>query len=359
MSKLLIDISRLKTNVRYVVNLCKEKRRGLLGVVKNCGRYGPVLDAIQECGVETLGVSRIKDYEAMAPNFKSRPCYIAVAGAERLPKIPEIFGTSHHSELPTIRNLAQILEQKKISHKIILMVDAGDLREGFSMEELPEAVDCVNKMQSQYLHLEGIGINFGCCSGYLPDKQVFQRIQALVEDVERRCRCRLNTVSVGGCVVLDWLSRDEIPERINHIRTGETFFFGNIPFFNRPIENLDRNVLTFKAEVVEIKRKKVEKKGKLWVDAFGREQECIFQGMRKRAILNFGEMDTEPSGLAPQFDRMILVNSNSDCSIFDITDCEQKLQVGQEVEFSMNYISMARAFLSPYVEMMTVNGKQV
>ncbi len=62
-------------------------------------------------------------------------------------KVVEYTDTSLNSELETIKALSKEALRKGRSHNIILMVDLGDLREGYYNEkEIYEAVEHIIKM---------------------------------------------------------------------------------------------------------------------------------------------------------------------------------------------------------------------
>ena len=70
---------------------------------------------------------------------------------------------SVNSELETLKALNQQAIQLKKKHKVILMVDLGDLREGYFKEEhLAEAINYAK--QAKGLDLYGLGTNLTCFS---------------------------------------------------------------------------------------------------------------------------------------------------------------------------------------------------
>ena len=76
----------------------------------------------------------------------------------------------------------------------------------------------------------------------------------------------------------------------------------------------------------------------LCIDAFGRKPIYEDRGIRRRALLSFGRLDTgEVETLIPREEGITVVEASSDHCILDITDCPRELKAGDIVEFSLRY----------------------
>lgn len=155
--------------------------------------------------------------------------------------------------------------------------------------------------------------------------------------------------------MLDWLEHHNLPSRINQIRIGEVILLGYNTSVNKKHWDFFYDVFTARGEIIEIKEKPSVPPGIQGCDAFGRTPQFQDRGIRKRAILDFGLADTETNGLIPHIKGIEILNSNSNYTITDVTDCEQNFRVGDILDFSMNYSAMMRLFLSPYIEKRVVN----
>ena len=83
----------------------------------------------------------------------------------------------------------------------------------------------------------------------------------LTDQIESKLGIEVNTVSVGGSVLLKWMQCKQLPGRINNIRLGESVFLGTIPTINQVHPNLDTRVVTFRSDILEIReRRKMLKK---------------------------------------------------------------------------------------------------
>jgi len=348
MSDFFVDLEKLKHNINYIIDFCAEKRLDLIAVVKGCVAYLPIIETFQKCGIKTFGISKTSIVSKKLPYMDHRPMMIAIPSVREADIVARCFKTSLNSEIATIQALRHAADKTDWEHEIILMVDNGDLREGVMPEDVVKTVQEILEIRSSHLKFCGLGANLGCCSGTLPDKQNINLLQELAIDVEKTLGCEVKTISIGGSVLFDWMENNKLPSKINQIRIGEAILLGNIPTVNIKHKDLFHDVFTFKGELLEIKEKPSLPPGKQGFDAFGRVSRFQDRGIRKRAILNFGFSDTETSGLTPRLKGISIVNSNSDYTIADVTDCCETLRVGDTLDFDVNYSAMMRAFISPY-----------
>jgi len=350
MAQFFVDLDKLKHNINYIIDFCAEKRLDLIAVVKGCFAYLPIIETFQKCGIKTFGISKTCIVSTKLPYMDHRPMMIAIPSLGEADIVTRCFKTSLNSEIATIRALGQAADKTDWEHEIILMVDNGDLREGVMPEDVLKTVQEILEIRSSHLKFCGLGANLGCCSGTLPDNQNINLLQELAVDVEKILGCEVKTVSVGGTVMLDWIQNNDLPSKINQIRIGEAFLLGCDTTSRKKFENLFYNVFTLRGEILEIKKKPSVPSGSQGLDAFGRVPKFQDRGTRKRVILNFGFSDTETSGLTPRLKGIQIVNSNSDYTIADVTDCGETLHVGDTLDFDMNYSAMMRAFISPYTQ---------
>jgi len=357
MAQLFIDLGKLNYNIHYVDNLCDQKGLELIAVVKGCFAYMPIIETFQNAGIKIFGISNPSVVIKNLHYMNHRPMMIAVPSARESDIVTRCFKSSLNSEITTIQALGLASDKNNCYHEIILMVDNGDLREGVMPEDVLNTVRKILKIRSKRLKFCGLGANLGCCSGTLPDKQNLNLLQELALDVEKKLGCEIKTVSMGGSVLLEWMKNNDLPSKINQVRMGEAILLGNIPTVNKKHEDLFSDVFTFIGEILEIKEKPSVPSGRQGLDAFGRVPQFKDRGIRRRAILNFGFSSTEPSGLTSRVKGIEIINSNSDYAIADVTDCKERLSVGDILEFDLNYSAMMRVFLSPYTEYIHISSE--
>lgn len=355
MAELIADLKKLAHNIRYVRNLCDQSHLELLGVVKACHTFSPVIRAFQENGIRPLGISRISVLREILPSLDHRPVLISLPTPREAGIVPRHFHASFNSELAVIRELARAADQSGHDHGVILMVDIGDLREGVMPESVRGTVREILEIRSRHLRFSGLGANLACCSGILPDDKNLSLLQELVPDIEKTLGQEVETVSVGGSVMLDWMTDHPLPSRITQIRMGEAILLGNIPAVNQKHPELYDDALIFRSEILEVREKPSMPSGRQGMNALGRTPPLSQNiGTRKRAILNFGAVDTEPGGITPCLEGIRIVTANSEYTVADVTDCAVRMRVGDPLDFTVNYSAMIQSFLSPYVRVSVI-----
>jgi predicted amino acid racemase len=84
-------------------------------------------------------------------------------------------------------------------------------------------------------------------------------------------------------------------------------------------------------------------------DAFGRKVVFENKGERENALLNFGVIDVDIYDLTPKAAGVQIIGGTSNYTVCDVTECTEKLNVGDQLDFRMAYSAMARAMSSRYV----------
>jgi len=350
MSQLILNLDRLRHNIRFLSRHCREHHLGITGIIKDPCADQKMISQMMDLGFENIGISKVSKDPKTKPVFPKRPIYIALPSIHELPAIVQCFSTSFNSEMTVIEQLNQTAISMKCTHSILLMVDTGDLREGVMPDQVVDTVRKIHQIKPRNIKFAGIGTNLGCCAGTVPDEQNLNIMAQLTDQIESKLGIEVNTVSVGGSVLLKWMQHKRLPGRINNIRLGESVFLGTIPTINQVHPNLDTRVVTFRSDILEIREKLVTPPQLCGRDALGVRPQFTRQGIRKRAILNFGICDTYPSGLTSLIPGMEIISVNSNYTLADITDCRHRFKVGDFVDFKMNYQAFLQSFISRFTQ---------
>ncbi len=361
MADLLIDIEKLKYNIFAIKKICKENNLGLMGIVKACFTCRPVIKAFADCEIMDIGFSRIEVGSHCEKDLSNHTrTLIAITIPEFADETVKYFTGSYHSEIESIQSVSESSKKFGIDHHVTLIVDNGDLREGVLPDDAKAYVKQILEMQTKNSHLKfaGLAANLGCCSGILPSNENLGTMNTITMDIEKDLGIDVPTLSLGGSIMLDWLSQKPLPEKISQLRVGETILLGNVPIINRHFEGLHSDVFTYRTTALEVKDKPSMPKGELGLDALGRKPTFYDKGIRKRAILNFGAVDTDPWALQPRGINAEIINSNSEYTIADITENNDNVKSGTVIDFSPGYSALIRAFLSPFVRKIVINENQ-
>jgi len=244
------------------------------------------------------------------------------------------------------------------SFPVLLVVDQGDLREGFLPEQLPRAaVDVERRLQAaagerdwrRRVHVAGLAANMACFCGAIPTLADLDELVLLARDLSHRLERPLR-VSAGNTAVLPLLARGHsLPPGLDDLRVGEGIALGVDSLWRCPLPDCRQDTVTFHAAVLEVRSKPSAPSREVAEDAFGHRPVFSNRGRRLRAILQAGRQDIAPEGLNPLDDGIQVIGASGDHLVLDVEDCPRKPQVGSEVTFAVSYACLLQAMTSPDV----------
>ena len=222
-----------------------------------------------------------------------------------------------------------------------LMVDLGDLREGYwDHEEMVQTCLYVER-RLPHVHLSGVGVNLSCYGSVRATPEKMQMLLAIARRVEDAIGRPLEIVSGGATSSYPMIHTGTMPAGINHLRIGENILTAQDIADSWGIHDADYlrdDVFRLEAEVVEVKEKPTYPQGELGADAFGRKPVYEDRGLRLRAILALGRADVgDMETLRPTMPGVTVVGGSSDHCILDVTDAPQPVQVGDVLSFRLCY----------------------
>ena len=343
-----IDLSALRSNAQHIVRRCHERHIRVCGVVKGADGLPEVARALRQCGADELGTSRLEQVEkCRAAGIGGPWLLIRIPGLTELPDVVRLCETSLQSERVTLDALEEECVLQGKTHRVIVMADLGDLREGFWDKD--EMVDVCVHVERELPHvvLAGIGVNLTCYGSTKPTPEKMQELLAIADRIERRIGRKLEIVSGGATSSYTLVHWDTMPERINHLHIGEAILLGKdlqVDWGIRDMDYLRMDTFTLRAEVVEVRDKPTYPIGEFAIDAFGHKPVYEDRGIRRRAILALGRADVgELESLLPREEGITVIGGSSDHCILDVEDCPRRLEVGDVVEFSLCYSHMLYA----------------
>ena len=346
--RLNINLEKITHNTKSILKMCKTKKIEVIGVSKGCCADEQVVQAMLKGGIKTLGDSRIQNLKKLKDaSINAEMMLIRIPMHSELKDVVEYADISLNSEIATIEKISDIAKKKNKEHKIILMIEMGDLREGVIAKEAPSIIKKINQLPK--IKLLGIGANFSCVSGVLPSKEKLDALVSLAIEIERKVNIDIKVISGGSTSALKLVEENTIPDRINQLRIGTGILMGQDDIHVQNLKGTYQDAFTLTAEIVEVKMKPSFPSGKIGRDAFGQVPEFKDIGLRKRAILAIGKQDIYLTGLIPLKDSIQIIAASSDHLIIDVTDYKGDVEVGGEVEFKLNYPALLSATTSKYI----------
>lgn len=346
-----VNLNKLKENANFLAKLSEKHGIKIMGVTKCFCAIPELSKALIEGGVEYIADSRIENLIKLKDlNVKKVLLRIPMQSEAEL--VVKYADYSQNSELETLKLLgAKALEIGKI-HKVILMVDLGDLREGIWPEDVDGFVAEAIKIEG--IKIVGFGVNLTCYGGVIPDENNLGRLVEIAKKMQEKYDLDLEIISGGNSSSLYLLLENRLPKGINNLRLGEALLLGRETAFGNFVNVLHKDVFILKAEIIELKEKPSVPIGNIGMDAFGQKPHFEDKGIMKRAIVAMGRQDIDPSGLIPLDQDISIVGASSDHTILDVTHSKREYKVGDTVEFVMEYGALLRAMTSEYVKKVTV-----
>lgn len=336
---LIIRLDYIKENAESIVKQCSDKDISVCGVVKGLHSDPKVANAMLAGGVKQLGDARIGNLKRLKGAGIEAPTLLTrIPMPSEVDELVEAADISLNSEMVTIRAINEVCLNKGLSHKVVLMCDLGDLREGFIDKEL--LINSALEIEGMDgVVLAGVGTNLGCYGSVKPTYENLNELVYLALDIEKRIGRKLEIISGGATSTLPMIYQGKIPEGINHLRIGEAILLArDLPdLWQVPLPNTHKDTVIIEAQIVELKRKPSHPIGEMFIDAFGNKPVFEDRGWETRAILALGRQDfAMMDQLVPRDSGIELVGSSSDHLIVSVNDANAH-QVGDVLQFEMYY----------------------
>ena len=351
--RLEIDLDKIYHNAHTLVQRLNRCGISVTGVMKATLGSPDIAKVLLRAGVTSLGDSRIENIEGMCrANVGSEKILIRSPMITHAARIIEYADISFNTEMDVIRQLSIEAQKAGRDHRVLLMVELGDLREGIMPDDLINVARETCSLPN--IVLEGIGTNLACRSGVSPDVNNMTTLTGLANFIETTTSQPLNIVSGGNSANLPWAFSGVDTGRINNLRLGESILLGRETLNRQPIAGLHTDAIKLIAEVIESKIKPSKPSGDIAQTAFGEKPAVTDRGRILQTILAIGIQDVDPDGLRGE-KGINICGASSDHLIIESID--QNLPVGTEVTFKLNYSALLRAMTSPYVEKLLIHQR--
>jgi predicted amino acid racemase len=354
--RLIIDIKKLKHNLDGVAAITKDRGNcSMMIVTKGVCADRKVIEMIaKHPKVDYMADSRMKnimDYAEFARGNGKKTVLIRLPQASEIKEVIRYVDISFNSELSTIQLLNEEAGKQEVNHKVVLMIDVGDLREGIFTENSDEVFSTVRKtLAMKNITLHGLAVNLTCYGAIIPKEDNLSQLCNWADRIEGKLGIKLEMISGGNSSSIYLIDRGELPKRINNLRLGESFLLGNDTAYGAKLPGTTDDALLLEAQIIELKQKPSLPIGEVGLDAFGHRPTYEDRGMMKRAILAIGKQDIDVDSLMPLDSQIRVLGGSSDHLLLDLTEATHKYKVGDVLTFKVGYGSMLKATTSPYVE---------
>lgn len=323
------------------------------GVVSKllCGQED-FIRVVIELGVKQLCDSRVSNLKMIKSiSEKVETIYIKPPPKRSIPSIVKYADISVNTEIDTIKLLSKEAKKQNKTHKVLIMIELGELREGVMKDDFIEFYNEVFKLPN--IDVIGIGTNLTCMYGVLPSHDKLIQLCLYEQLIEAKFDKNIKYVSGGSSVTIPLMFQNLLPKGINHFRVGETFFLGTDVYNNKPFKKMESSVFQLFAEIIELSEKPKIPIGDLGQNLLGETVQFDsndYSETSYRAIIDLGLLDIEENHITLKDKDIDIVGASSDMIVLDLKENKKGYKVGDLLEFEMDYMGVLRIMNSRYIE---------
>lgn len=348
--KLVFDLEKLKKNIDVLGKATHDSGCSMMIVTKSFCADPSVTEMIDAHPlVDYLADSRVANLEKMK-HLSTPKVLLRIPQESELDDMVKFTDISFQSEIETLRKTDEAAGKQGIKHKVVLMIDLGDLREGIFFEDRDQIFNTVDFIiKSQNLELYGLGTNLTCYGAIIPKPDNLSLLTGIAGEIEVKCDVDLKMISGGNSSSYYLIEKGELPQGINNLRLGEAFVLGNETAYGERIKETYNDGIVLKAQIVELKSKPSLPIGEVGMDAFGNKPVYEDRGVIKRGIIAIGQQDADPDSMYPADSKIDILGASSDHMILDVTKSDTEYEVGDIITFTLGYGGLLKASTSNYV----------
>lgn len=352
MAFITLNTEKLKKNYEYLDKLFSQN--GIQWAVVSkllCGEK-TFLQEVIKLGPKQLcdsRVSNLKTIKSISPETET--VYIKPPAKRAIEPVVKYADISFNTEIDTIELLSTEAVKQGKTHKIVIMIEMGELREGVLREELLEFYSRVFELPN--IEVIGLGTNLTCMYGVLPSHDKLIQLCLYEQLIEAKFNKEIQYVSGGSSVTIPLIFQNLLPKGINHFRVGETLYMGTDVYNNTTFEKMENEIFQLFAEIIELTEKPVVPMGELGHNLTGEVLEFENEDQTEtsyRAIIDLGLLDIDEEHIRLKNKNLQIVGASSDMMVIDLGENNENHHVGDLLEFEMSYMGILRIMNSTYIE---------
>ncbi len=351
MAFITLDRAKLEHNYQFL-NQFFAKRNIEWSIVSKmlCGNYDYV-KLLCETGIKEICDARISNLRMVKQiNPDIQTVYIKPPAKRSIKSIVKYADVSFNTQIETIKWLSEEACAQNVKHKVVIMVEMGDLREGVMGEEVVNFYSKVFELPN--IEVVSFGTNLNCLHGVMPSHDKLIQLSLYKQLIEAKFNRNIPYVTGGTSVVIPLIFNGQLPKGVNHFRVGETLYFGLNLFTGEIIEGMQGDVIKLYAEVIELIVKPKVPMGEMEANPSGDVYQINEEDYGKtayRAIVDLGLLDISPEFLIPEHSGIEISGASSDMLVLDLGD-ESRYKVGDLVPFHLKYMGALGLMNSNYIE---------
>ena len=347
-----LHVKNLKSNFDYLNTLFKKNGIEWSVVSKVLSGNKIYLTELLKFDINQICDSRVSNLKMIKSiNPKIETIYIKPPAKRGIPTVVKYADISMNTEFETIKMLSDEAKKQKKKHKVIIMIELGELREGVMGDDFMAFYESVFKLEN--IQVVGIGANLSCLYGVLPNQDKLIQLSLYEQLIEAKFNREIKFVSGGSSVTIPLIFQNLLPKGINHFRVGETLFLGTDVYNNRPFKKMHSDIFRLYSEIIELTEKPLVPEGELGTNVEGEEFEFDQANIGEtsnRAIIDIGLLDVDINHLELVDKTIKIAGASSDMIVIDLDENKKKYKVGDLIEFKLDYMGTLRILNSKYIE---------
>ena len=352
MAYITLNAEKLRTNFDYLDNLFKENNIKWSVVTKMLCGHREFIQELLKFDISQVCDSRISNLKMIKQiNPHVETIYIKPPAKRAIKGVVQYADISMNTEIETIKLLSEEAQRQNKVHKIIIMIELGELREGIMRDDLIEFYSNVFKLNS--IKVVGIGANLSCLYGVLPNQDKLIQLSLYQQLIEAKFNKKIDFVSGGSSVTIPLIFQNLLPKGINHFRVGESLYLGTDVYNNTALKDMATDVFILYAEIIELIEKPQMPDGEMGTNLVGDVttfDESLAGKTSCRALIDIGLLDVDDKHLTPVDEKITFVGGSSDMFVLDLDDNSKQYKVGDLLEFKLDYMGVLRLLNSKYID---------
>jgi len=324
-----INLSKVENNIRIINGRCATSGISVVGVSKCFFGDAVIAGLFKKNGIKIFGDSRILNLIKLRKHFgPAQDLYML-----RTPMITEvkelagICNTSMNTQRETVKAISGQCQSLGKRHKIIVMVETDDRREGLLPEQVLSFCAYVQK-NCRAIDMLGIGTNARCITNKRPKRKSLELLVELKEEIEHKLGINIQVVSGGNSSIWDLIENDDVPSGINQVRIGEAILLGHETAQYKAIKGTYSDAFILEAEIIETKKRSGGSASYRAIAALGL-QDVYFKNIKA----------AEPPA--------VIESQSSDHSVIETA---VKIKTGDIISFKPDYFGILSCMSSPFVK---------
>ncbi len=342
-------------NAALLKKHCDSLGVSLCAVTKCCCSPEKIVGLLRDAGIKDMADSNMENFAHLPPSLGSSMnkslIKTRLSDINLIPDLPEYARPERVFVSDEVLLDGLSLLPRDICPDIMLIVETGDLKEGFYPEQIPEVLG-----KYPDLPVAGVSANYACLSGKMPDAESMALLCATASLIKTK-NSLMPLVSLGGTVVYFFL-KDGFSRQVHvELRSGEGIFLGHDSSSNKDLPGFLKDAFVFYGEILEIREKAGDVPESAGLNALGECSKPRKPGKRIYAVLDFGVLAAPSKDIQPIDEAAEITGQTFDFTVVDITESSMKYKTGGPMAFYPSYGAVSFAMLNRYVKHIRIPEK--